>query len=192
MAQMSSYLGMLAPEYNNYTFSDIFHDDQSFYDYLSGTGILDATITEAFLKRLWFMLYSYYGNSPIAGSDENRWKTKLATTVEAYAPTYIKKDEIQKALRALDLDDLREGYKSIFNRAINPSAEPTTDNTEELPYLNEQNVNKTKKNKADAYATLWDILKTNLLEDFLKKFSKLFSKVATEGNTIIYESEEDI
>ena len=189
---MSSFLGALAPEYNNPTFSDIFHDDDSFYDYCHDTGILDATITEAFLRKLWFMLYSYYGNSPIAGSDENRWKAKLVVTIEAYAPTYIKKQEIQAGLRALDLDDLREGYKSIFNRAINPSAEPSTDNTEELPYINEQNVNKTKKNKADAYATLWDILKTNLLEDFLKKFSKLFSKVASNGNIIIYSTEEDV
>ena len=187
----SSYLGSLAPEYNQPTFSDIFHTDDEFYSFCADTGILSNEITEAFLKKLWYMLYAYYGNSPIASSDENRWKAKLVVTIEAYAPTYIKKDEIQKALRALDITDLREGYKSIFNKAINPSASPTTDSTEELPYINEQNVNKTKKNKADAYATLWDILRSNLIEDFIKKFSKLFSKIASGGNIIVYEEDID-
>lgn len=188
----NNYLGVLAPETNEPTFSDIFHDADSFYDYCSDSGILDSIITEEFLKKLWIMLYAYYGNSPIASVDENRWKAKLVVTIEEYAPTYIKKAEIQKALRALDIEDLREGYKSIFNRAVNPSAEPSTDNTEELPYINEQNVNKTRKNKADAYLTLWDALKSNILEDFLKKFSKLFSKIASTGNIIVFETEEDI
>ena len=188
----SDYLYAMAPEYNEPSFSEVFPTEDSFYEFCHDSGYLSSEITEAFLRKLWYSLYAYYGNSPIASSDEYRWKAKLVVTIEAYAPTYIKKDEIQKALRALDLDDIREGYKSIFNRAINPSSKPSTDNTEELQYINEQNVNKTKKNKADAYATLWDLLKTNLLEDFMKKFSKLFSKVASVGNIIVYESEEEI
>lgn len=188
----SDYLGVMAPETNEPTFSDVFKSEDSFYEFCASTEILDETITEAFLKKLWYMLYAYYGNAPIASMDENRWKAKLVVTIEAYAPTYIKKDDIQKKLRALDLEDLREGYKSLFNRAINPSAEPSTDNTNELPYINEQNVNKTRKNKADAYATLIDLLKSNLLEDFIKKFSKLFSKIASTGNIIVYRQEEEI
>lgn len=188
----NDYLGVMAPETNEPTFSDVFNDADSFYEFCSESEILDDIITEEFLKKLWYMLYAYYGNAAIASMDENRWKAKLVVTIEEYAPTYIKKAEIQRALRGLELDDLREGYKSIFNRAINPSAEPTTDNTNELPYINEQNVNKTKKNKADAYLTLWDALKSNILEDFIKKFSKLFSKIASTGNIIVFETEEDI
>lgn len=180
----------LIPEYSVPKFMDVFDSAQAFSDFYTGTGQLEAEVTAAFLQKLWYMLYAKYGEDPIVGEDITQWKYKVLMKINGYAPTYIKKDSIQKALRALDLEDLREGYKSIFNRAINPSTLPSTNNTEELPYISDQNVNKTKKNKADAYSTLWEILRSNLLEEFLGKFAPLFSKVVGTTDRIVYISRE--
>lgn len=182
----SSILEVLAPEYNVLTFNDVFESAESLQDFCSDSGLLEAEIPSSFIEKLWFMLYAKYGNDPIAGADENQWKYRLLMKINAYTPTFLKKEEIQKALRALSIDDLREGYKSIFNHAINPSTTPSTDNTEELPYISDQNVNKTKKNKADAYLSLWEILRSNLWEEYISRFSSLFSKIASTGVRVVY------
>lgn len=183
---MPNYFDLLAPKYSVPVFTDLFESADAFSDFYTATGQLESEVTAAFLKKLWYMIYGRYGSNPIAYDDINQWKYDLLNKINSYAPAFIKKDAVQKGLRALDLDDLREGYKSVYNHAINPSQKPSTDNTEELPYISDQNVNKTKKNKADAYATLWDILRTDVWEEFIKKFNVLFSKVVTTTDRVIY------
>jgi len=182
----SSINELLAPEYNELTFTDVFPSADDFSDFYVDTGLLESEIDSAFLKKTWYLIYGKYGNDPLAGADITQWQYRLLMKLNAYAPTFIKKDSIQKALRALDLNDLREGYKSISNHAINPSTAPSTDNTEELPYISDQNVNKTKKNKVDGYLTLWEALHTNLLEDFLSKFAPLFSKIVSTSDRVVF------
>lgn len=187
---MPNYAEFIAPEYAVPVFTQVFESADDFSDFYTATGQLESEVNATFLKKLWYMLYAKYGNNPIAFEDITQWQYDLLFKINAYAPAFIKKDSIQKALRALDIDDLREGYKSIYNHAINPSKAPSTDNTEELPYISDQNVNKTKKNKADAYATLWEILRTEVWEQFIKKFAPLFSKVVTTTERVIYIDED--
>lgn len=183
----SGMFELLAPEYENLTYDTIFPDALTFVAKIRGTTLITETeITDSFLETLFVMLYAKHGTDPIVSANEEQWICRVALTTKSYAPTYLKKNSIQAALRALDLDELREGYKNIFNHAINPSTKPSTDNTEELPYINDQTVNKGKRGPADAYAYLWDILNSNLTEDFLRKYDKLFSKVATTTNRAIY------
>lgn len=178
---------LFAPEYSHATFDDIFPDAQSFADKLRATQIITAVeITDAFLKRLFYLLYAKHGTDPIRSSNPEQWVFKVALTTESFAPTFLKREDIQKKLRALSDDDLREGYKNIFNHALNPSTTPSTDNTNELPYISDQNVNKGKKSKVDAYAFLWDALRTDVIEDFLNKYNKLFSSLATTTNRVVY------
>lgn len=183
----SGSLELYAPEYNHATYDDIFPDSASFVSKLRATGILTASeITDAFLGRLFVMLYAKHGTDPIKSSNTNQWVFKVALTTESYAPAFLKREDIQKKLRALSDDDMREGFKNIYNRALNPSTTPSTDNTNELPYITQQDVNKGKKSKIDAYASLWDMLRTDVIEEFLKKYDKLFSSVATTTNRVVY------
>ena len=183
---MPNYFELIAPEYSVPTFVQVFSSPEEFKDFYVATGQVEAEVNAAFLQKLWYMLYARYGNNPIAYEDITQWQYDLLFKINAYAPAFIKKDAVQKGLRALELDDLREGYKSIFNHAINPSKAPSTDNTEELPYISDQNVNKTKKNKADAYSTLWDLLRIDVWEQFLRKFEPLFCKVVTTTDRVVY------
>lgn len=178
---------LFAPEYNHATYDAIFPDSATFVSKLRATSVITATeITDAFLQRLFAMLYAKHGTDPIKSSNPDQWVFKVALTTESYAPSFLKREDIQKKLRALSDDDIREGYKNINNHALNPSTTPSTDNTNELPYITDQNVNKGKKSKIDAYASLWDILRTDVVEEFLKKYDKLFSAIATTTNRIVY------
>lgn len=177
----------LAPEYSHMTFDQVFPDSDTFKTKLRATNILTAAeITDAFLVRLFYLLYAKHGTDPIKSSNYDQWVYKVAYVTEAHAPEFLKREDIQKQLRALTETDLREGYKNIFNHAVNPSTTPSTDNTNELPYITDQNVNKGIKAKADAYAYLWEILRSDVMERFLSWYDKLFSMVASTTNRIIY------
>lgn len=183
----SGMFELLAPEYENLTYDLVFDSAATFITKVRATGlIVDTSINDSFLSLLFGMLYAKHGTDPIVSANEDQWIFKVALTTNSYAPTYIKKMDIQKSLRALTDDEIREGYKNIFNHAINPSTKPSTENTSELPYINDQNVNKGKKGVVDAYAYLWEVLNSNLTEEFLKKYDKLFSKIATTTDRVVY------
>jgi len=177
----------LAPEYSHATFDFLFPDADTFLAEMRATQIITYTeITDTFLKRLFYLLYAKHGTDPIVSSNYEQWKFKLATIIEAYSPSFLKREDVQKQLRALSEADLREGYRNIFNHAMNPSTSPSTENTDELPYVNDQNVNKGRKGKADAYGYLWELLRTDVLEEYLKKFDKLFSRIVSTTNRVVY------
>ena len=79
----------------------------------------------------------------------------------------------------------------IYNHAFNPSSEPSTDSTEALPFISDQNVSNTKRSKLDAYTILWDMLKTDVTDQFLKRFESLFKKFVIPEQTLLYVSEEE-
>ena len=115
-------------------------------------------------------------------------------TIWQFAPTWLKKVDIQEALRGLgndpnDLSDIINGAKAIYNHAFNPETEPSTQSTEELTYINDQNVTNYKKSKMDAYAQLWSVLVSDVTTEFIKKFQPLFKKFVKPG-TYLYESED--
>ena len=85
--------------------------------------------------------------------------------------------------------DYIEGTRALLNRSDNPS-QPIfstdnlnntitegTDSDTELPTINSQNVSKFRKGKLDAYMNLLALLETDVTEEFLLEFRKLFIKV---------------
>lgn len=184
--------------YGNYRqrkFTDIYPEYEYFksdYDEMESLrGLKDDSV-----KTLFYMLYAFYGNSTIASSDENQFKFKLFTIAFMYGPAWERELEIQKALRELSLDDLREGSKTIFNHANNPSSTPAVDAFEPLNYINDQTANMFKKSKVDAYANLLALLKRDVTKEFLDKFKVLFLVIVQPElplwyTTLIEEEEEN-
>ena len=162
--------------YGNYRqvkFTDVWGDVDTFLsDYLS-SGI-QSSISQDSAKTLYYLLYSRFGNDRIASSDTNRFKYDVWGTIFSYGPTWEKRLEIQKKLRDLTDDDLFTGATQIYNHAFHNGAPPATSYLDELPAINEQNTNKHKKAKMDAYAMLMSLLETDVTQQFLNKFQKLF------------------
>ena len=180
---------------NNHTktFSEVFEAYNDFYYYYLHCGI-PTTISsrgpdqESNLRTLYYMLYAKFGNSHITNLDENQFIYKLFTIVFQYGPTWEKRLDVQSKLRAISDDDLLVGAKAVYNRALNPEQTPQTGDLTELEYINEQNTTNYKKSKMDAYTQLWDLLATDVTEEFLSRFKPLFKKFVSP---ILFTFEEE-
>lgn len=162
---MSRDVSML-PQYSTMLFTDVWDSAEDFKtDFQAGpfagcihygeakpspeTGNYDDDVT-----LLYYLLYARYGNNPIANRDVNQFKYKAFSIIFQYGPTWEKRLDIQKKLRELTAEELATGSKAIYNTALNPSTAPSTQATDELNYINQQNTTNYKKSKMDAYAQL--------------------------------------
>jgi hypothetical protein len=182
--------------YNLRSFSDIFPDADSFSaDYeASGLAVETSRISTKNTKVLYYLLASRYRNSRPKMDDENRFKAAIFSIIFEYGPTWEARLKAQFELRKL-LDDpdgaLLEGATAIYNHSINPSRPPAVDAFEPLPTVNDQNANKWKKGKLEAYATLMDSLKTDVTESFLSRFDKLFREWLEPDGNLLFPVKEN-
>lgn len=176
--------------YGNYrtrTFANIFSSEEDFAEAWNSTPFAEA-IEPLNISLIFYLLYARYGNNHIAASDENRFCYQLFSLVFQYGPTWNKELQIQKKIRELDIEDFRKGTLNITNLAANPSTTPSTIDTEELPYVNNQNVTKSTRSYADGYALMLSLLKEDVSESFLDRFRKLFITVVQPELPLWYAS----
>ena len=88
------------------SFADIFPSVEDFLTEYKAAAV-PTTITDGNAQTLYYLLYSKYGNSHIANSDENQFKYKIWSTIFMYGPTWEKRLEIQNKLRNLSDDGLQ-------------------------------------------------------------------------------------
>ena len=155
------------------TFTDIYSTLESFKEDYSTCGI-PTTLSDDSLSTLYYLLYARYGNSNIASSDENQFKYKVFSTIFMYGPAWQKRLDLQKKLINLEDDEVVKGTTAIYNTALNPGTQPSTQTLEELNYINSQNTTKYKKSKLEGYASLYSLIETDVTEEFIGKFKKLF------------------
>lgn len=172
------------------TFADIYTTFEEFNEDYTSNGI-PTSISNANLKTLYYLLYARYGNSNIASSDENQFKYKVFSTIFMYGPAWQKRLEIQKNLMELDEEDIIKGTTAIHNQALNPSQMPSTQTLEELNYINQQNTTKYKKSKLEAYAILEGLIETDVTEEFIGKFKKLFITIVEPDLPLWYATQGD-
>lgn len=190
---------MMLPMYNTKTFSQILPDFASFkklFDEDFDQYAKDC-ITSTNLNKLYWLLYAKYADNPIANLSESRFKAKLVAITFQKGPTWERKLGVQASLRGLSDDELQTGARNILNRALHPEQEPGTDTDTELTYINSQDVTKNRRSKLDAYSYLMDVLRTDVTEEFIQAYAKLFSKFVSPTIDRIYvndvseEEEED-
>lgn len=181
----------MIPEYNTQTFTDIWECAADFVEDYT-TCELQGAITDKSAKTLYYLLYARFGNSPIANRDPNQFKYKIFSIIYQFGPTWERKLEIQKTLRELDEQALLSGSYQIYNHAYNPSSEPGTDTDNIISFINEQNVSKNKKSKTEAYMMLWNMLRTDVTSDFLRRFDGCFKKFVKNENPLLYITEYEI
>ena len=185
----------MLPMYNTKTFADVFPTFDSFKSVFDNDFDKYAKdcISATSLKTLFWILYSRYCDNPIVNYSIINFKAKIVSLTYQKGPTWERKLALQKDLRDLSESDLLTGARTIFNRAQHDEGEPGTDTDIELTYINAQDVSKQRRSKLDAYSYLQDVLKTDVTEEFIKSYAKLFSKFVSPTVTRIYENdiEED-
>lgn len=196
------------PQYNTMLFTQVWDNAEVFLADYTAAGIFTEPVVEEGktvkagtklsndeITLLFYLLYSRYGNNPIANGDINQFKFKMFTIIFQYGPSWSKRLDIQERLRALNEEDIMKGSKAIYNTAMNPSTAPSTQTLEELTYINSQNTTNYKKSKMEAYAQLWDLIDMDVTSDFLNKFKVCFKTFVMPERPLIYvtddESEQD-
>lgn len=176
--------------YGNYrtrTFSNIFKSEENFQNEWVNTPFSEQ-IEDINISLIFYLLYSRYGNSNVASSDENQFKYKLFSYIFQYAPTWQKELQLQKEIRSKSIEDFQLGNTNIVNNANNPSGAPSTQTLEELLYINAQNVSKTKRGLADGYALILSLLKEDVTENFIARFRNLFLTIVAPELPLWYEN----
>lgn len=174
--------------YRNRKFTDIWTEVEQFLADYENNGI-GTTISTQSATTLFYLLYARYGNSTIASSDENQFKYKVFSIIFMYGPTWEKRLAIQKDIRDLQLEEVLDGGKAIYNSALNPNQSPSTDALDELPYINSQNTTKYKKSKVDAYSIILNLLETDVTAEFIGQFKKLFLTVVSPELPLWYKTD---
>lgn len=172
------------------TFADIYSSAEEFMSDYHEVQI-PQKLTDESATTLFYLLYARYGNSNIASSDETQFKYKVFSTIFMYGPAWQKRLDLQDKLINMTEDDLMRGATAIHNTALNPSTAPSTQTLEELAYINQQNATKHKRGKLEAYATLYALIETDVTEEFLGKFKKLFLTVVAPEEPLWYITEDE-
>ena len=186
----------MLPQYDTVLFSQIYDNVDDFIDdyknlneeFING---IPTTISDTNASTLFYLLYARFCNNPIANYDVTQFKYKLFSIIWQYGPTWEKRLWIQGNLRNLTETDLLKGSKAIYNHAYNPSTAPSSGTLTELQYINEQNTTNYKKSYMDAYSQLWELLDTDVTQEFINRFQKLFKQFVRPEKTWIYVTEVD-
>ena len=222
----------MKPMYDTNLFCEIWDSSDSFLADYNNTGAeftnqVPTTISQENALMTYLLLFSRYGNNPIANYDVTQFKNKIFTIIWQYGPAWEKRLKMQEDIRNLTLDEITKGTKTdwtsdgsqsqtnsgsdttINNHAYNPSTAPSTQSTNELDYIDQQNVAKgsdtrtisgsdskttgqtVTKSKMDAYAQLWELVATDVTNDYISKFKRCFKQFVSPERNMIYVTEED-
>ena len=222
----------MKPMYDTNLFCEIWDSSDSFLADYNNTGTeftnqVPTTISQENALMTYLLLFSRYGNNPIANYDITQFKNKIFTLIWQYGPAWEKRLSMQEDIRNLTLQEITTGTKTdwssegtqsqnnsgtdttINNHAFNPSTAPSTQDTNELNYIDQQNVAKgtatstisgtdskttgqtVTKSKMDAYAQLWDLVATDVTNDYIAKFKKCFKQFVAPERRMIYVTEDE-
>lgn len=169
-------------------FTQIFPTVEEFSDFYLTCGIQPLFKEESTVTTLYYLICSYYANSRIASSDENRFKYNMMSIIFQYGPTWEKNLEIQAFLRDIDInaEEWLNSSKMVVNSSYNPATDPAADSFQTLDTINQQNMNLHRKGKLEGLAILQGLLETNVTGEFLDKFKKLFRTITYTSRPLLY------
>ena len=170
--------------------SNIFPTYEDFYNEYKSCGLPFRFTNDSFLKTIYIVLMGEYSNSSIMNFSIDQFKLRFFTRIMSYGPQYERELEMQNKLLQLSDDELQISAKAIYNTALNPSTQPTTDTLDELTTINQQSVTKHKRSLMDAYAILEGLLDDNLTQKFVKRFKDLFVVILRTNDPLYYSTDE--
>lgn len=188
-------MNRMLPEFDTMKFTDIWDNAEDFKTDYKSSGLYNniAKITDDSISMLYYLLYARYGNSPIANFDTTQFQYKVFSIIFEYGPTWEKQLSVQKALRDLTNAQIQQGSFAMYNQALNPSTAPATDTTTPLTYINQQNTTRYTKSPLEGYATLLELLSTDVTKAFIDKFKVCFKVFVKPERPLLYvtDLEED-
>lgn len=174
------------------TFIEVFPTSTDFVSNFTGSAFTSYVSDEKYLNMIYELLLAKYENSRIADISTDSFKRKINSTIFMYAPAWIKRLEVQQTLISLTEKEITAGAVAKSTRGYNPSDVPGTANSDtEIETVNEQSLQKYTKSKLDGYNNLLELLRTDVTNDFISKFKKLFmATIDIDDIMIMLEDEQ--
>ena len=169
-----------------YKFEELWESSTAFLDAYHNQS-LPQELKDETITTLYYLLYGRYGSDCISGTNVRQWEYRFWGMVFQYGPAWEKRLEVQKRVRELSEDDLRDGDLSLNNLAYNPGTEPATTSTEVLKGIAQQNAGIKKRSILGGYSMLESLLATDVSEEFLEHFKDLFKPLLYSGVPYLYE-----
>lgn len=176
---------------NNLTFNEIYPTLEEFVEDYNNCGFPPSLKVEDNINTLFYLLSASYGSWQIASNSSKIFALKLFQIIWQYGPAWEKRLDLQNKIRNLSDEEIQLGSKAIYNRALNPGTEPSTNSLEELNAILEQNTTNYKKSKLEAYAIVSSLLENDVTQGFLNRFKPLFSKWNLNSQAIYLTENEE-
>ena len=181
----------LVPEYSRMLFRQVWPTRDQFVSEYSASSFNLPELDDK-KNLIYDLLYASFANTPIVNDDVNYFKSRIFMTVFEYGPTWKKRLEVQQTLRGMSEEELRIGGRNVSNYAVNPNSAPATSSLDELNFVQQQTARGHKLSKAQAYATLLNLLEEDVTKFFVYQFVPCFSRfLKPEPGTPLYVNEED-
>lgn len=186
-------MNSFTPQYDTILFTDVWDEVADFKTDFAASPFSTAVKANNpdNVSIIFYLLYARYGNNPIANNDIDQWKMKVFSVIFQYGPSWEKRLDIQAKLRALSDTEITKGSEATHNHANNPSTAPGTYDGGHLDYINDQNVTLYRKPKMEAYAQLWDLIDTDVTEEFIQRFKNCFKTFVAPEKPLLFVSESE-
>ena len=173
-----------------YKFEDIWESSEAFVTAYHNQS-LPQELKDETITTLYYLLYGRHGSDCISGTNVRQWEYRFWGMVFQYGPAWEKRLQVQKRVRELSEDDLRDGDLNLNNLAYNPGTAPATTSTEVLKGIAQQNAGIKKRSILGGYSMLESLLATDVSEEFLEHFKDLFKPLLYSGVPYLYEGGEN-
>lgn len=175
--------------YATRSFKEIFSSVDEFKDFYYKCGLPTVFKSSDSITTLYYLLYARYANSHIMSDDEGQFKYQMFSLIFQYGGTWEKELEIQKQVRALDIESLRDAGTNLYQHAYNPGTATNGDVEQIIDYTNEATKSSSKKAIAQAYIELDALLKRDVSNYFISRFKDLFNPFAFSQYNTTYTTE---
>ena len=111
---------LMEPMYDTNLFCEIWDSSDKFLADYNNTGTeftnqVPTTISQENALMTYLLLFSRYGNNPIANYDVNQFKNKIFTIIWQYGPAWEKRLSMQEDIRNLTLQEITQGTKTDWS-----------------------------------------------------------------------------
>ena len=171
-------------------FSEVFDSFNTFKEEYEQSKLKSTLFTDAYLEKLYYLLYAEYGENYIASTNSNIFKYKIWKIMYAKGQEWVKKDEYLNKMLLLTEEEIRANDVSIMNYAENPESLSDGKTAEDklLDFINNQSVNLRNSSKLNAYTTYIAMIK-DITSGFIQEFKRCFLYVVDYDDTLYYEED---
>lgn len=166
------------------TFSEVYADSSALQSDFEAKGFNDLGFPSDYPWAVFYaLIYGRHGHATVISPDEklDAWQYRFCSIIWQFGPYWLKEVSIQQSLRDLSEEDLLKGSLMVSSNALNPAEKPSATfealDVPKVETIQQQATSQSRRSKMDAYATLSALLRTDVTENYLRRFDALFKNI---------------